>query len=261
MLYTLMLKVNLSALFHTALNFEDWKDLVSFRPSHDVQRSVQERFWFIQKIEYALGPVNLDYYPVKVTTLPIIGGHRATASEFLSYIRKNLNALIDTNISDIEPYDPTEGQKWASSNPLKAAMTWNFIVAGEFLGVYLGNLNDGSVVVSEFGPQHWIFSTIWTPRDLLHPVTGMRQFGYIVNDDNSYTFYTRGADRTTDHIGYAASTLVFNTAHQLWLSLQGKIKEFVKRSDGDAAVEQFISTRENWGYIRNNHYRPTIDWI
>jgi hypothetical protein len=258
-----MSKINLSALFHTPINFKDWEDIVSFRPSHDIQRSLQGRTplkWYIHKIEDALGPINLDYYPVTVSTLPIIGGHRATAADFLSHIRKNLNKFIDTNIADIESYDTSEGQRWESSSPLKAVMTWNMKVAGSFIG-YLGNLNDGSVVVSEFRPQHWIFSTIWTPRDLDHPVSGNRQFGFIVNEDNSYTFYTRGADRTTNEIAYRLSTLAFGSAHQLWFSLQGKITQFVNSNNGNAASGQFISTRENWKDIRDNHYYPVIEWL
>jgi hypothetical protein len=243
------------------INTKDWEYLISFRPSHDVQRSLKIKFQparIVHRIEDAYGPINLDFYPVTVTSLPVISGKRVTPEEFISFIRLHLNdTFIDTEFASVSPYDDVEAEKWKSSNPINAVIHWDMKTAGGWI-----NPDDGSVVVSEFTSQYWIFSTIWTPDDLAHPVSGNRQFGFTSNNDGTYTFYTRGADRITDLTGHlAAARIVFGKGHQLWLSLQDKIATFVNRNSGGAKVEQNVSTREQWDRIKRDNHKPTTSWL
>lgn len=58
-------------------NLSAWQGLISFRPPVSIQRSLQNKTahlkdWPVHRIENAYGPINLDYYPVTVTRLPVL---------------------------------------------------------------------------------------------------------------------------------------------------------------------------------------------
>ena len=251
---------------------KDWQYLISFRPPTTVQNSVNQRFSWILKpsviehIENAYGEINLDYYPVAVSnlpTIPTIPGRAATAEEFLSYIRLNINNFVDSGVSAFEPYDNViDNPKWNSSSPLDAVIHIDLRIGSELL-----NPDDGSVVVSEFAPDHWIFSTIWAPRDLDHPVSGNRQFGFQQTIDTGapnktiYIFYTRGADRITGFLDNLVSSIVFSSADKLWRSLQTNISNFVNTNGGLAVSLNPISDRFNWDDIKKSYYFPTTPWV
>ena len=59
---------------------------------------------------------------------------------------------------------------------------------------------DGSVVTSSYGSNQWTFTTVWTPADFYHPVSGHRTFGVVDNGNGYATFYTRGVDRISTRL-------------------------------------------------------------
>jgi hypothetical protein len=145
--------------------------------------------FYVQQIVNATGyQINLDRFEVNVGLLPIIDGRRLTAAEFLSYIRLHLNDFIDTGITSFVPYnDPSDivndTQRWNSSNPLGSLL-------------HLNIADNGSVIVTDYNANHWTVSTIRTPLDGHHPVSGNRMWGYS-EDANGYHFFVTGADRLT----------------------------------------------------------------
>ncbi|MBB3971343.1 hypothetical protein [Mucilaginibacter phyllosphaerae] len=50
----------------------------------------------VQKINDAYcSVVNMDYFPVTVSQLPVVNGQRLTPPQFLQYIRLNINNFIN----------------------------------------------------------------------------------------------------------------------------------------------------------------------
>lgn len=148
--------------------------------------------FYIQELDNAGGTaVNMDYFGVKVTNLPMKPNSnppaRYTADEYLDYIRRNFNAFVDG--STFEPYCEfssmcqTETDLWTSSNPVGS------IIYIDIIG------DDGVVVCTEYANDYWYFMTMNAPYARSHPVSGTRQFGYETNTDGSYNFFVRGTDR------------------------------------------------------------------
>ncbi|MDM1073147.1 hypothetical protein HX001_11695 [Empedobacter brevis] len=119
--------------------------------------------------------------------------------------------------------------------------------------------DNGSVIVTNYSNREWTFSTIYDPKYGSHPVSGHRDFGFIQNSNNSYTFYTRGVDRLTDK---SAETLYdlsqklnydipFNIADNLWKSFQTKITDYVNSNGGKASVNSPQIKRPDWQLVKD----------
>jgi GH24 family phage-related lysozyme (muramidase)/uncharacterized protein YycO len=236
----------------------EWESLISFRPPASIQAAVKGKGanWHVHRLEDAYGDINLDYYPVSVSRLPAIGGRTVSAGELLSYIRLNINSFVDSRMAEFSPYDSGEAKVWSSSAPLGSVVHIDMKAFGGWL-----NPDDGSVVVSESAPDHWIFSTIWTVMDMAHPVSGNRQFGYAAEQSGGYVFYTRGADRTTGLLDLAAMSVVYSSAHNLWLSFQSRLEAFINGNSGSASAGSATSIRTPWPEIQATSHHPSVGWI
>jgi hypothetical protein len=238
-----------------------WADLISMRPPASVQRAVRTRFganpldWTGHRLETGGGDLNLDYYPVRVTTLPELGGGRIGPDQLLNIVRASLNSIVSPASARFDPYDAAiDGPVWSGTSPLGAVISIQIYAFG-------ANVDDGSVVCSSFRPDRWVFSTLWTPNDFGHPVSGNRAFGYVQNEDGSYTYYTRGADRPTTIMDSAAAQQVFAGADALWISLQEGIVTYVNSNGGVATKEARHSVRYPWPEVSAVYWRPVEDWI
>lgn len=67
------------------------------------------------------------------------------------------------------------------------------------------------MVCSLADSKKWRFSTIYAPRSAGHPVSGNREFGImdVQNSDESFIFYTKGADRPADFFSDALDFITF----------------------------------------------------
>jgi hypothetical protein len=256
-----------------------WKDLCSFRPPVALQDDLFKRFdvvyWALRKtdpdadptwgyyhaIEDAAGDnLNLDRYQIWVERLP---NHPVTKAAFtpeslLTYFRTNINSFLDTSVSAFYPYAPhreppgtVDETKWLSSSPLGAVMTIEIDITGgtEF----------ASVVCTLIEPRRWIFSTMKTPGDFNHPVSGNREFGFYrgrYKGKDGWAFQTRGADRVTPSLIPEGPT--FEGADRLWRSLQAKFKEFVDREGGVAEIIDPFSQRFPWDDVSAALFSPSI---
>jgi hypothetical protein len=242
-------------------NLIAWADLISLRPPAPMQKSLRTRFggsvldWTGHRLEAGQGAINLDYYPVRVTTLPSFSGVSVTASQLLNIIRKTLNSKVDNNRAQFSAYDATVDEPlWQSDTPLGAVVHIHIPAFGPVF-------DDGSVVVTAHDANRWVFSTLWTPRDHGHPVSGNREFGFVANTDGSYTFYTRGADRTTGILDNLARDQVFAGADALWTSLQDGITSYINQNGGTAVKESRHSERYPWPEVSAIYWRPVTDWV
>jgi hypothetical protein len=225
-----------------------WMPLVSFVPPS----SVSARFTkftpdaWLHAIGDAWGPINLDWYPVRATLPPGV-----TADAVIDRWRRDINATVDQRMAFFEPYDADEAAIWTSASPTGAVIHIDMRS-----GASWANPDDGSVIVGRAGPDHWIFSTIWTPQDLSHPVSGNRWFGYTANDDGSFTFGTRGADRANGLLDHAMSDIIFTAAHGLWLTLQQGLANLINGMGGTATIEQASSLRYVWDDVKLKYGLP-----
>jgi hypothetical protein len=235
-------------------------DLVSFRPSLEVQQRALGRGIDIafHRIENGHGPVNLDYYPITVTALPTIDGHRLSASELLEYVRTHLPDFFDHSLATFHAYGTLDQQLWNSPSPTGAVMQWD--MQPSWWNLYTG-IDDGSVVVSESKPDHWIFSTVHSSGDFDHPVSGNREFGYTPQSDGTYVFYTRAADRATGHLDSLLSKVVFRGGEHLWQSFATFLADWINHHAGTAIVDVPLSERHDWDAVASSFHHPTHEWL
>lgn len=246
-----------------AENLSAWKGIASFRPSTAIQQGVQARgdTQTVHRIEDASGRINLDYFPITISKLPIVSGQRLTAPELLKHIRLNLNSFVDTSVSTFEPFHNVDEQKWQSSSPSGALILINIKLTPV--------ITDFALVVTSMESQNeWRFSTVRggsgftavNDRDNpgAHPVSGNRAFGYYVSE-NEWKFYTIGADRATRSMDEfwgipTAREIGFQQAEKLWKSFQTKVVDFVNAHEGQAKVDTVNSKSErfDWNQIQSN---------
>ncbi|GAB3193768.1 hypothetical protein ABID22_003688 [Pontibacter aydingkolensis] len=200
--------------------------------------------------------VNMDFFSVKITKLPVINGQRLTPEQLLYKVRTNINTFVNTAYSGFSPlvYGNIDDRVlWNSTNP-----------RGAIVSINIGGPDNGSVVVSKVTPNSWIFSTIKDPVNGFHPVSGNREFGYTSNSDGSYTFYVKGVDRITDPFttfsNYITSApalgndgIAFEMADLLWESFQKGIRDYVNQpgADGQATIVPGTQYRPDWVKVKD----------
>ena len=272
------------------ISLEEWCALMKHMPPDKVMKLLKERGMSLQDIDDATGSgVNLDYYPVTISQMPTIDGHELTADELLDHIQANPGQFFDPTIANFQPYDSEDASTWAADG-LGAVFNISMGTPGlsniPFVGGWLGNLDDGSVVASQATNRNWIFTTIWNWGDLGHPVSGNREFGYTDFGNGNTVFYTRGADRLAGNVEalgnwatsfvtvplaqtgellnalragpYAPFTLRdmesipddrgvgFMMADRLWKGYQRRIADFVNNNGGVATVGKSVSQRADY---------------
>lgn len=252
-------------------NAKEWKNLMGFRPGSGVSSKIQRlnltlpSGWDVQDISRADGNiVNMDYFPVRIDRMPKVNEKEMSPLAFFEHVRKNLDDFIDPNtgvkfrpIDTVRVGDKLKGETelWNSNNPYLAVLSIKIPLMGPYF-------NDGSVICSNYDAyegygseeSEWIFTTLQSPVDGSHPVSGNREFGYVKNSDGSYTFYTRAVDRVKlDWITDAGSLLfgiAFSASDRLWSSFQKGIEDFVKTHSGEARAESSKNVRPDWSTVR-----------
>lgn len=247
-----------------ATGLGDWQEILSFRTPVAIQATVNARFGglhgdgrVIHRIEDAAGPINLDYYTVKIDQLP--SGMSAPA--LLEHVRRNFNLFIDSfpGGCTFEPYEP----------PLDTGLWMPLFLETGFPGAVLtikmiaaGVMVDrGSIVLGEIAQDHWTVSTLWTPQDFNHPVSGNRRWGFLFDGLGDLYFFVRGADRCTTAIDDFAAATVFGAADLLWRSLQVRFSAFVNANGGRASISTTQANRYDWDSVQRLHLHPSEIWI
>lgn len=247
---------------------QPWEHLISFRPEGPMQAALNARFGIfglpsrvVHAIEDARGPINLDMYPVRVSAMPSDGNTTMTAEQLLEFVRRNFNNFVDGSPDgcNFQPYDTN----------IDTAAWLPLFLPTAFPGAVLSidmfssgiNVDDGAVVLSEITADHWVFSTVWTPDDGGHPVSGNRTFGFVPGSAGEFIFFTRGADRTTIVVDALLSATVFGAAHQLWLSFQRRLARFVNGNGGLATIESATSNRYDWPTVQSTYHHPATPWV
>jgi len=195
--------------------------------------------------------VNMDYFPVGISQMPILNGQRATQQSLTNYVRQNINLFVDPTLAKFAPYNSygiNETALWNSSNP-----------TGAVVNIDIGGPDNGSVIVSRSTPTSWTFTTIYEPLYLKHPVSGNRDFGIRPNN-GSFVFYTRGVDRMTtwdvatfQYLHDNANSIIagpYDKGDELWSSFQRKLADFINSNGGSAGVGNPEILRPDWDRVK-----------
>ncbi len=184
-----------------------------------------------------------------------------TAAQLLEFVRRNINNFVagSPDGCNFQPYDPNIDM--AAWLPLFLSTAFPGAVVSIDMFSSGVNVDDGSVVLAEIASDHWVFSTLWTPDDGGHPVSGNRLFGFVPGSAGEFVFFTRGADRTTSILDSMASATVFGAAHRLWLSFQQRLAGFVNSNGGLATIEAAVSNRYDWSTVQSTYHHPSTSWV
>jgi RHS repeat-associated protein len=234
------LNANSCATYQNNNDYTPWKDLIEFKPLKSTIKAAQNRVsWLqLQPIEKAFGPqLNLDYYSITITKLP---GKFESVEAFLSFFREKINEFAKGSNAEFEQYNEAEGQIWFSRSPLSSVMRFQ-------INDPVYNTDDASVLTSKYSSNYWIFSPVFTFNDFGHPVSGNRQFGVVDNQDNTFTFFTRGADRIHAPVDQRiGGQKVFDGADKLWRTTMLNVVNYINLNGGSATENPHISKRIDW---------------
>lgn len=269
--------INSVALQTEPIEIADWGGLLSFRPSPEVQQQLALRNHYVQRIERAWGLLSADYYPVKVTRMPTVDGHPTGPTELLNYVRKNINSFAPQSLTDFSAYQTVDSERWKSNVPDGSVLHINMKLD---MGVSI-NTDDGSVVCAEASACHWVFSTVWTPHDLFHPVSGNRMFGfydssvqspvatsndYAFSGDlnryrtKSFTFYTMGSDRAASVTSRSSPFMLFESQKLIWTHFCKNLVEYISKNNGIAELQQWRTHPLDWDRVKPL-YSPKQEWV
>jgi hypothetical protein len=187
---------------------------------------------------YGVGQMNNDFYSITVDA------KTDTPESLANFLRTNLDRLVFGGTTySFSAYDSSNELTWKSSQPKGSVMT--FVLASlSMIGVG-GPEIKASVVMSCQGASSWIFSTVETPKDGWHPVSGNRSFGVTKNNDGSLSIWTKGADRAVNagavglvHVHSAeAREQTFLQGHQVWMRLLNNLSDRLKDRNPRNRVE------------------------
>lgn len=240
-----------------------WKTVAN----HPIPQSVKDKLksindkthWYdtdatIQSLQGVKGKsVNMDLFEVKIETLPKKPNSnvRYTPKEFFDYFRLNINTFVDPNNGSFTPiednyYNIHDTKLWNSANPLN-------VLISIYIPISLGVYNNGTVICSGVNSDYWVFTTISSPWDWGHPVSGNRFFGYRM-EGNTMVLYTRGVDRVNLPVFNALDAKdnpAFQGADILWTGMQLKVAQFINKreSDGIALIPAAKKHRPDWANI------------
>ena len=188
--------------------------------------------FFLQNLDQASGAVvNSDFFPIDISSLP----PGMTMASLTEYFRLNMNSFTSGSAT-FSPY---------SDQYLNDTQLFNSPGA-QSIGalVHINMADNGTVVESDYqsnsNGSSFTFSTMSSPLDNSHPVSGNRQFGVYPDPNNPghYTFYTMGVDRTSDWmfaiINSFFTTNVFNGSDALWSKVQTNMINFINSQGGQA---------------------------
>ncbi len=156
-----------------------------------------------------------------------------------------MNTFINTEIGTFNPYNAHGVNDTQDLINGKPGAMWS-----------IDMVDDGTVIINSSTPTWWSVSTLRSPIDGMHPLSGIRQWGYTQNPDMTYVFYVSGVDRITDVITETISLLfndlAFTQADKLWESFQDKTAKFINDNSGAASRGTQTKLRPNWSAVRDD---------
>ncbi len=226
--------------------------------------------WHHQPITDGNVPLaNIDYYGVEVTNYPDFNsdGNSDTEAEIYQAFREKFidvasgdledfqfscNILFNTtNTGDISwefvPLTNQDGIDFVSNDPISSILLIEADASGILPWIAT---DDGAVMVSDFTNNDWTISTIMTPNNGTQPFSGNRQWGWLINQNGNFEFFTRAVDVANISIllNIAANTecqqeTYYDIAEATWKNMQQEIVDWINSPESNGGQASISTTK------------------
>lgn len=224
---------------------------------------------------------NIDYYSVEITEYPDFNedGSPDSEAEMYQVFRNNFtnlasgekddfqfgcdvnfDTLVDWNdIGDISwefiPVTNQDGIDFVSNNPIASIL----LIEADASGMGTLAADDGAVIVSDFTDNDFTISTIFTDNNGTQPFSGNRQWGWFINQNGNFEFFTRAVD--VANISILVSLLTpadnecqqdtyYNVGEATWGNMQEEIMQWVNDYGGQSNIVPGTAVRVDKEKIR-----------
>jgi hypothetical protein len=138
-----------------------------------------------------------------------------------------------------------DGLDFVSNNPVTSILFIEADASGLFPHIAT---DDGAIIVSELTNNDFTISTIRSPNNGTQPFSGNRQWGWLINENGNFEFFTRAVDvaNISDITLYALSLgtandecqqdTYYNVGEATWKNMQEEIVQWVYDYDGQANI-------------------------
>jgi hypothetical protein len=146
-----------------------------------VQGALRTHHARLQSITGGVGLTVFDEYWVIVDAMP----PNLTAEAYLTEMSQDLNGAIrSAAFNRINTFERTQHDQQRGAPAV-----------GDVYDIDILGPDNGSVMLVERTPNHFIFQTVATSQTGAHPEFGSREFGFEVLEGGAIRWYTRGASR------------------------------------------------------------------
>ncbi len=134
-----------------------------------------------QSVTQGVGPIVYDYYWIVMDTMPAT----TTPEAYLGEMGTDLNrAVANDRFNTINTFRRTSADQARGAPRI-----------GDVYDIDIMGPDNGSVMLIEQAPNHFIFQTVTTLQTGGHPENGSREFGFQREDGGAVKWYTRGVSR------------------------------------------------------------------
>lgn len=102
--------------------------------------------------------------------------------------------------------------------------------------------DDGAVIVTNFNPNNWLIAT---NVNRTQPFSGNRQWGWFINQNGNFEFFTRAVDVANSSILLNAAPgtntecqqdSYYNVAEATWQNMQEELVQLITENGGQASI-------------------------
>jgi len=176
----------------------------------------------LQSVKDGVGPVVYDEYWIVLDAMP----SDLTPEQYLS----EMSADINRAVAD-ETFDQINTFTRAQQDQQRGAPAVGDVVDINFTGP-----DNGSVMLVEATPEHFIYQTATTPQLGTHPEYGSREFGFERLEGGPVRFYTRGVSRPVNEL---VGTIGASIQERDWTAMLNGIGNTLQERGGTLRPESF----------------------
>ena len=159
--------------------------------SAPVQGALGPHHATVQSVASGVGPVVYDEYWIVLDAMP----PNLTAERYLEELSTDVNrAVADDTFNQVNVFRRTRQDQQRGAPAV-----------GDVYDIDIQGPDNGSVMLVESTPSHFVFQTVATPltQTGTHPEFGSREFGFQRIENGAVRFYTRGVSRPGSEIAGA----------------------------------------------------------
>lgn len=163
----------------------------------------------------------------------------------------NFDGEVDSNDTgnidwEFIPLTTQDGIDFISNDPISSIL----LIEADASGIGTLAADDGAVIVSDFTNNDWTISTIMTANNGTQPFSGNRQWGWIINQNGNFEFFTRAVDvanisKLLNFLPGGANTecqqdTYYNIAEATWENMQQEIVDWINSPESNGGQASII---------------------